>query len=58
LLSPQYHFKELSRASSQVDHEFAMLTLHDGAKLKFPYNPADKLPLMLLDETFSAGLSF
>jgi len=58
LFSPQYYFKEKSRSSSQVDHEFAMLNLHDSAKLKFPYNPSRKLQLMSLEDTFSAGLSF
>ena len=49
LFSPQSYFQEMSLGSGEMftDRSKAVLRLHDGTPLTFPYNRAMNLPLML-----------
>ena len=49
LFSPQSYFKENLAGSLLCTHDKCALTLPDGDRLEFPYQPGSKLPLMLTE---------
>jgi hypothetical protein len=49
LYSPQQYFQENGAGELWCNAQQTVLTLADGSKLEFPYNPGSNLPLMLPD---------
>jgi hypothetical protein len=59
LFSPQAYFQETNAGQYLMTAQRSVLTLADGSKLEFPYNPGSNLPLMLPSVNQAvAGLTF
>jgi len=62
LFSPQQYFQENNKGSYYMEAKRSTLTLACGTELLFPYNPGNRLPMMLTKQHFDkcvhvAGLS-
>jgi hypothetical protein len=50
LFSPQQYFMEAEGGHLSLNRNKTVLTLHDGVELEFPYNAANRLPMMLTQD--------
>jgi hypothetical protein len=58
LYSPQQYFQEHNAGELWSNARRTVLTLADGSKLEFPYNPGSNLPLMLPDWKPYVGFTY
>jgi len=58
LFSPQNYFQEQQAGELWCNARQTILTLADGSKLEFLYNPGSNLPLMLPDVQTPVGFTF